>query len=232
MSLDVRLKLLEMTGTSPAVDIAMLSTHSGLRMSPTLESMTSDGLLTCADGIFSMSHHQRMMLAEQLIHGGVDPKRVSRCLGWQEFEDFANQSLLNNGFATRKHCIFKTTSGRREIDILAWNDSFTLALDCKHWVTGMSPSAIRRIVRAQIERAKALADRPELLHRLKVGRPEKRYVTPVILVLAELRDQLVDGVPVVPISKLISFIYGLSPVAEGIERIRVSRGKTAQLRLG
>ena len=186
-----------------------------------LDALESLGLLTLSDGRLSMNARQRVMLAERLIHSGFDAKRVSRFLGWQEFENFAESILSENGFVTRKHFVFKSSAGRREIDILAWNDTFLLAVDCKHWLRGLSSGRMKEAVQAQVERVSALACRPELLHRLKVPRPQGRDITPVILSLGELVDRLIDGVPIVCVSKLLSFIYGVSPLDGAIERVRV-----------
>jgi hypothetical protein len=163
------------------------------------------------------------MLAERLIHSGVDAKKVSRLLGWQEFEAFAEEILTENGFSTRNHLVFKSRTGRREIDILAWNDTFMLAVDCKHWLRGLSPGRMKDAARAQVERVTALARRPELLLRLKVIRPEGRSIIPVILALGEVEDRLIDGVPIVSMSRLLSFIYGLSPIDPQVKRIGIPK---------
>jgi Holliday junction resolvase-like predicted endonuclease len=169
------------------------------------------------------------MLAEQLIHSGADAKRVSRFLGWQEFEDFAEHILSENGFSTCKHLVFKSSLGRREIDIFAWNDTLILAVDCKHWIRGLSTGRMKKAAQAQIERTIAVARRPELLHRLKVPIPDVRSVIPVILTLGEVRDRLIHGVPIVPVSKLSSFIYEVSPIDKSIKRIRVDSSSQSRL---
>ena len=76
--------------------------------------------------------------------------------------------------------------------------------------------------RAQIERVVSLANRPDLLKRIKVDHTERRSIMPVILALGDLRERIVEGVPIVSVSKLLSFIYGVSPVDDGIKRILVS----------
>jgi hypothetical protein len=161
------------------------------------------------------------MLAEQLIHAGVDPKRVSSLLGWQEFEDFAEDILLENGFSTRKHFIFKSSIGRREIDIFAWNDTFTLAVDCKHWVRSLSSGRMRDAAHAQVERATALARHPELFYRLSIPNSESRSIMPMILTLGETRDRLIESVPIVSVSKLLNFLYDVSPIDPTISRIPI-----------
>ena len=75
---------------------------------------------------------------------------------------------------------------------------------------------------AQIERVVLLANRPDLLKRLNVGHAERRSIIPVILALGDLREPIVEGVPIVSVSKLLSFIYGVSPIDDSMRRIQVS----------
>jgi len=227
---DLRLKLLQMTNKGCAVRVKDLEDLQKTRFDGTLFALGDGGLISIAGGFLRINGSQRVMLAEQLIHSGVDPKKVSRFLRWQEFEDFAEDILSENGFSTRKHLVFKSPLGRREIDIFAWNDTFTLAVDCKHWVSGLSRGRMRDAAQAQVERATALARRPELLHRLNVVNPDRRNVMPVILALGELRDRLIDGVPIVSVSRLLSFLYGVSPVDPTIKLVPVLDG-SSQTRL-
>jgi Holliday junction resolvase-like predicted endonuclease len=173
---------------------------------------------------------QRMRLAERLIHEGRDPQKVSRFLRWQEFEEFGEQTLRQRGFRTVKHVVFKGRAGKREIDLLAWNDTLLLAIDCKHWVRGISPSQARNVAQAQIERAEALAKRFDLLNKFGVSRVESRYIVPVLLCFGRPRQRIADGVPVVGVSELISFLYGISPIDETLRRIPIKR-RSAQLLL-
>ena len=218
---DIRLRLLELTRSDPGLNMEDLATTPKGSVETELAELRRHGIVSYSHGVWTMDEMQRVKLAEQLIHEGKDPKKVARLLGWQEFEDFVQHILFENGFQTQKHLIFKTRSGSREIDVLAWNDTFTLAVDCKQWRNGLSTGRMRKAAQAQIERATSLAWRPELLHRLKLDNPERRSITPVILALGELRDRLVDGVPVVPVSKLLSFLYGLSPLDDNIKRLKV-----------
>jgi Holliday junction resolvase-like predicted endonuclease len=187
-------------------------------------------VITLRQGIVEVDTSQRMRLAERLIHEGRDPQKVSRFLRWQEFEEFGEQTLRQNGFRTVKHVVFKGRAGKREIDLLAWNDTLLLAIDCKHWVRGISPSQARNVAQAQIERAEALAKRFDLLNKFGVSRAESRYIVPVLLCLGIPRQRIVDGVPVVGVSELISFLYGISPIDETLRRIPIKL-RSAQLLL-
>jgi Holliday junction resolvase-like predicted endonuclease len=228
--IDMRLKLLELTSKGQALGVKDLPPFPKAQLDETLTALVEGRLVSFSDGFLRMNGPQRVMLAEQLIHGGVDPKKASRFLGWQEFEDFAEDILSENGFSTRKHLVFKSPLGRREIDILAWNDNFTLAVDCKHWVSGLSTGRMRDATRAQLERARALARRPELLRRLNISNLEGRSIMPLVLALGELKERLIDGVPIVSVSRLLSFLYGVSPIDPTVSRVPVL-GMTSQTRL-
>jgi Holliday junction resolvase-like predicted endonuclease len=228
---DLEIKLLELTRETQRVTLNQLAEQlhaQPIKLVRKIQDLAQRKLVSRSHGSVQMDTVQRMMLATELIHAGRDPQKVSRFLEWQEFERFAAESLEQNGFRTIKHLLFKSQIGRREIDLLAWNDSFLLAIDCKHWLRGLSPSLSRRVAHAQSERAEALAGRAEILRQHGVDKAEKRFLMPVILCLGESRVGIVDGIPVVPISKLISFLYGMSPIDEGLRRIpvRLQRGQS------
>jgi hypothetical protein len=96
---------------------------------------------------------------------------------------------------------------------------FLLSIDCKHWSRGLSPSRMRHATEAQAERTQALANRPELLAKHGIKPDEQRKLLPMLLSLGHPRERMVDGVPVVPVSMLISFLSGVSPVDSGLRLI-------------
>lgn len=215
MPADFNLKLLELTSQQHRILLDYLAQELQLSLS-TLASQTEGlrdrGIVTVDEVSLGLDGRQRMMLAEELINSGRDPQRVSRFLDWREFEDFAVRSFEKNGFRTAKHVVFKTKGSRREVDVLAWNDTFLFAVDCKHWLRGLSPAKIRNAVHAQVERCKALANGPEILRRFRVLHPSGRKIVPVVLTLGDSRRAVVDGVPIVPVSRLVGFLYGISPL--------------------
>ena len=229
MVFDVQLRLLELTNSRPSVRLNELRAVPKRGIDEAVDALRESGLLDLSDGVLTMDARQRVMLAEQLVHSGADAKRISRSLRWQEFEDFADKILLDNRFFTRKHFVYKCSGRRREIDILAWNDMFLFAVDCKHWLRSLSTGRMKEAARAQTERVTALAERPELLHRLKVPNPEGRGIIPVILTLGELRQQSIDGVPIVSVSRLVSFIYGVSPIDLKLKHVRVDSSSQSRL---
>jgi Holliday junction resolvase-like predicted endonuclease len=222
---DPEIKILELTRNKNRITLDELAQHlhtHAAMLAERIEELAERKLITSREGLVEMDTAQRMRLAERLVHEGHDPQKVSRTLDWKEFEEFAEDSLARNGFRTAKHVVFKSRIGRREIDLLAWNDSLLLVIDCKHWLRGLSHSRARQVAQAQVERAEALAERYDLLKRRGVSNPENRFLMPTILCLSEPREGIVDGVPIVVISKLISFLYGVSPIDGNLRSIPVN----------
>ena len=224
MPADFQLKLLELTRDGHGVSLDELAGE--LQAAPATlisqaEDLRSKGLANYHHGRFDLDTRQRILLAEELIHAGRDPQKVSRFLEWQEFEDFAVLAFEDNGFAVVKHLVFKTRFGRREIDLLAWNDTFLFAVDCKHWLRGFSTSRMSAAVRAQVERSEALAGKPELLVKFGVTHHDRRRIVPMIFTLGDPRQTFVDKVPVVSVLKLMSFLHGVSPIDESFRSFPV-----------
>jgi len=221
---DLKIKLLELTRDGRVVSLDELARE--LQAAPATlisqaEDLGSKGLANYHHGRFDLDTRQRIMLAEELIHAGRDPQKVSRFLEWQEFEDFAVLAFEDNGFSVVKHLVFKSRSGRREIDLLPWNDTFLFAVDCKHWLRGFSTSRMSAAVRAQVERSEALAGKPELLVKFGVTHHDRRRIVPMIFTLGDPRQTFVDEVPVVSVLKLMSFLHGVSPVDESFRSFPV-----------
>jgi restriction endonuclease len=211
---DVEIRLLELTKKHQKLTCADLERSvKGGDVESRLQNLREKNLLKLMDGRIEQSPLQRILLAESLVSNGCDPHNVARRLGWQEFEEFTEIGFEENGFRSIKHLIIKLgRRARREIDILAWNQSFTLAIDCKHWVKmGTTGSRLRQAADSQAKRVADLAQRPEILHSFGLDDAEKRSILPMLLTLGEARMRASAGVPIVPISKLSTFLTELSP---------------------
>lgn len=224
MPSDFEIRLLHLTKNRERVTLKELA--EALFVSPNallnqIAILNENGLLTLSNGVIELDSAKRMSLADYLIRNGHDAEKISRSFKWQEFEDFAARSLDENGYRTFKHLVFKSRAGRREIDLLAWNDNFILTVDCKHWSRRLSPSRVRHAALAQTERTKLLAERPEVLVKHGLQITGMRGILPVIITLAESQQRIIDGVPVVPIMRLPSFLYGVSPVDGALRMVPV-----------
>jgi hypothetical protein len=136
----------------------------------------------------------RALCAMALCQLGYTPDQVARLLTWGEFEQFCANILRVSGFQVR-HSIF-LRKPRRQLDVLATSASFCLSIDCKHWDRSLSVGALSRIAKAQLSRSQMLR------RHLSLETP----IATVILTLFPQDTRFAEGVAVVPLLSLSSFL--------------------------
>jgi len=146
-----------------------------------------DGATLC----FSCS--DRVKAAMLAIGAGCDPEHVSQTLSWKDFEGLASQVLSSLGYRTYTNVRF--TKPRMEIDVVGVDGGFAVALDCKHWKKG-NLSAISAYCAKQAARAQELVRRENTI----------TQAVPAVLTLHAERAMSAGGVPVIPVSRLGSFL--------------------------
>lgn len=129
-----------------------------------------------------------------LLKAGAQPDEVSRLLTWQEFEQLSAALLEAGGYSVRKNVIL--TRPRAQLDIVATGASAILNVDCKHYRRGNSPSALARFAAGQLRRSALLRGRTH----------DPRPIASVILGMSEPEGRFVEGVAVVPVRTLRSFL--------------------------
>lgn len=183
-----------------------------------IEELQNEDLLYINGNNIETDSDKRLRLAVKVASSGADVERVCTFLRWQEFENIAALALERNGYVITKNMRFKHSGRRWEIDVVGCKKPLVLCLDCKHWQRGVKPSALRKIVEAQVERAFALAN---TLHspKLKVKCVDwnKAKFIPVILSLMPSSFKFYDTVPVVPILQLQDFLIQLPGYVESLK---------------
>jgi hypothetical protein len=226
--LEIKTKLLQLTRTKTRIPMEELHKELPLpreRLHIFLTELSDGGILHFNDGLIEQDSIQRLTLAEELIRKGRDPELVSRLLLWQEFEEFIETALDRNEYCARKHIVFKSSLGKREIDILAWNNLWILVIDCKHWSRNLSHARLRAAAEAQAERARALAHRPDILMKRGVRRLDVPLI-PVIISLSETRKHVIEGIPIVTVSRFASFLHEASPYDPSFKTFTVMQEPT------
>jgi Holliday junction resolvase-like predicted endonuclease len=175
-----------------------------------LEKLQSEDLLKLNGDSVEADSENRLKLAVKAISLGADVEVVSGFLGWQEFESIAATALKNNGYAVLQNLRFKHAARKWEIDVVGCRKPLVVCVDCKDWHRGLSPSAIRRIVESQVERARELADAlPNVSIGIECAKWSKAKFVPAVLVLLPNRFKFCDGVPIVPVLQLQDFLSQL-----------------------
>jgi len=165
-----------------------------------LGKLQNEGLVYLNVDAVEVSSADRLRLAVKAASLGADIEHVSGFLRWQEFEDMAAMALERNGYVVAKNVRFKHDGRRWEIDVVGCRKPLVLCVDCKHWQRGLKPSALRRIVEAQVERSQAFADTlPNASLKIECTKWSKSKFVPVILSLIPSSFKFYDNVPVVPV---------------------------------
>jgi len=133
-----------------------------------------------------------------------DLEIVSREVIWQNFEKLAAFIFEKNNFEVRTNTVKTFNKKRRQYDAIAKKGSQTFLIECKKWSGNRCRlSALKRAIKQHIERTafyKAATDEDAI---------------PVIVTLIEEEIRFYEGVPIVPIQKLNSFINELDKYANG-----------------
>lgn len=176
-----------------------------------------------------------------LIKLGVNPEKAVALLKWRGFEQLCERGLEIAGFHTKRNVRFRVEGRKHEIDVLAWDPDIILTLDCKMWSKGGSPKAYKIIEAADnhYERSEALKQAIELgkIEGLKTEEG-KSFIVPCVITWLDFGVVLSrKGVPIVPLSKLPSFLndirslLGEVAVLETKRRIRREASSQHQLPL-
>jgi len=180
-----------------------------------LKKLQNEGLITLKNDFVEVTGNNRLRLAIKAISLGADVEHVSNLLRWQEFEDIAAIALEKNGYVTARNVRFKHGGRRWEIDVIGCRKPLVLCVDCKRWQRGLTPSALEKIIVAQVTRARAIADTlPNPSLKLECVKWSNAKFVPVILSLVPCSFKVYDDVPVVPVLQLQDFLVQLPAYVE------------------
>jgi len=143
----------------------------------------------------------------------------ARALTWQEFERFAEECLEEAGFQTEKNVRVQGDGRAWQIDVVGFRGDLVVTMDCKHWNTPGYLSKFKLAAEHQRTATLHLLARPV---EKTIQRDKERQALPVILTLSEPRGQLSEGVVLVSVEKLPSFLSGVTPYDENLPFISSS----------
>ncbi len=182
-----------------------------------LKTLQNEGVLCLKEDFVKVNSGGRLGLAAKAASLGADIEHISCFLRWQEFEDMAAMALQRNGYVVAKNTRFKHAGRRWEIDVVGCRKPLVLCVDCKHWQRGLKPSALKRVVESQVERAHALADTlPSASVKIECAKWNRTKFVPVILSLVSSSSKFYDDVPIVPVLQLQNFLIQLPAQVESL----------------
>jgi len=175
-----------------------------------LEKLQNEDMIYLKHNFVEADSGSRLKLAVKAASLGADVEHVSALLRWQEFEEIAAIALKNNGYIVAKNVRFKHAGRKWEIDVIGCKKPLVTCIDCKHWHHGMSPSALKKIVEAQVERTRAIAESlPNISLDIECAKWEKAKFIPAVLALIPSSFKFYDSVPIVPVLQLQDFLSKL-----------------------
>jgi hypothetical protein len=163
----------------------------------------------------------RMKLSLLALQKGCDIENISRSLSWKDFEALTSEILVLNGYSTKTNVYFSKPR-RMQIDVIGANNNLAIVADCKHWKR-YSLSSISSYAEQQTQRAQILCRaRKRILSNIS-------HAIPTILTLYSMDVKLIDGVPIVPISKFKSFIEDVSLYLSDIRVVSAKSSRRQKL---
>jgi Holliday junction resolvase-like predicted endonuclease len=182
-----------------------------------LQKLQDEGAVYLRNGRIKASSEGRLLLAVKATYLGMDVEQASSFLCWQEFESIATLALKNNGYDVAKNVRFKQISRKWEIDVIGCKKPLVVCVDCKHYHHGLSPSAMKKIVDAQVERTKALAETlPNVALKVNCTKWIKAKFVPVVLSLLPASSKFCGNVPIVPVLQFQDFLSQLPAYANSL----------------
>jgi Holliday junction resolvase len=171
-----------------------------------LGQLATENLVGEEGNLVKASLSQRLKIAVRAITAGTDFERVSRSLGWLEFEEMVAYTFEENGYDVSRRFRFQAEGRRWEIDVLAIRGPLVVCAECKHWVSGLGNMTARRIVEAHLEKVKVLSENAaEVAERLKFNGGRAVFV-PLTLSLQPAREKIYRRIPVVSVFELPRFL--------------------------
>ena len=129
---------------------------------------------------------------------------VSEEVVWQNFERLAAFIFEKNNFRVKVNTVKTYQKTKRQYDVIAWKGNQTFLVECKKWAGNRYRlSAVKKAVEQHKERTTFYAD------------ITNEDAIPLLVTLIEEEIRFYEGVPIVPVQKLNSFVNELDRYAQG-----------------
>lgn len=153
------------------------------------------------------SIYNKLTIALIAIHNGVDVVNICRKINWHDFELFSSEIMKYHGYAV--YTTFRLKNPRREIDVIGIKSQKALLIDCKYWQKN-SISGLKQIVEKQKNRSILFVQKSKM---------NIENAFPIILTFLPNDFGYIDGVPIVSINKLNSFLLDFDGIYQNFYKI-------------
>lgn len=160
-----------------------------------------------------ISRTMRIDLAKNAVREGANISEIIDLLTWKDFEGFIASILSENTFRCVESYRRRGNSLTHgmEIDVIGVKGDIIISIDAKMWsIRSGKTSALKTAAEKQKKRTMELSEELDKLSKKMGALAEKTYrLFPVLVTWLVEEVELHEGVPVVPIFKLNSFILDL-----------------------
>jgi hypothetical protein len=155
--------------------------------------------------VFSkMDRIRASLLALQL---GCDIQECSKLLSWKDFEYFTSELLILFEYQTKVN--INLSKPRAQLDVIGIKNDFAITIDCKHWKYS-NKTTLTIYAEKQIRRTMLWLEREKKI----------TQALPMIITLDNAIFKFINGVPIVPILTLKSFLKEFDKHDESILLIK------------
>ena len=140
------------------------------------------------------SAYNKLSIALIAINKGINVVDISSKLNWHDFELFSSELLKYHGYTVYTN--FRLKNPKREIDMIGIKSQKALLIDCKHWKK-KSITGLKQIVEKQKNRSKLFIQKSNM---------NVQNVFPIVLTFLPNGNSFINGVPIISINKLNSFL--------------------------
>jgi hypothetical protein len=159
------------------------------------------------DNKIDISIHNKLTIALIAVYNGVDLVSICGKINWHDFELFSSEIMKAHGYDVYTN--FRLNNPRREIDIVGIKSQKALLIDCKHWRKN-SLTGLKHIAEKQKSRSMLFLKKTKM----NIGN-----AFPIILTFLPGAIQFIDGIPIVSINKLNSFLMDFDNNCQNIYKI-------------
>ncbi len=124
---------------------------------------------------------------------GCDIQECSKLLSWKDFEYFTSELLSLFEYQTKVNILL--SKPRAQLDVIGIKNDFAITIDCKHWKYS-NKTTLTIYAEKQIRRTMLWLEREKKI----------TQALPMIITLDNATFKFINGVPVVPILTLKSFL--------------------------
>lgn len=199
------------------LEVLEMSKQKAVIVSPSVNIksfLESLGLFVNEEGVIHVDRGLRISLAMRAVSNGALVESVIKHMNWKDFEGLVAQILSENNYECVESFRRRGNADVKgmEIDVIGLKGKTLLVIDAKMWgIRSGKASALKTAVEKQKERTVRLCKQLDRLSKKIVKMTGGDYtLLPIMVTWLVEEIELHDGVPVVPVFMLNSFLLNIS----------------------